>query len=406
VLQWGNIPVFVGDGSQSSPILAPDGAHGAIIVWEENVFNPDFYAQRVASDGALLWNPVGVPICDDNDVYDQDNPSIISDACGGAFVLWQDPRNGNWDIYGQRVDADGNLLWDVNGKALVTHPSDQLNFSAVRDDLGGLIITWIDNRFGLNGIYAIKIDSSGDPLWDPDGITVNDELEGITYCKTTTDMVGGALLAFSGGYPGSSMDIFAQQVNIGGGVATLLAGHSIELVDDGIRLAWRLSEIEAGVTFTIYRSKNGASAFALVHDMHGDDSRLSYSFFDSGTSPGNRYCYKVSVLDDGRERILFETKEIDVPRGTMMLYSNYPNPFNPQTTISFYIPERTMVHMDIYSVNGSHVRNLISSILDEGLHRIGWDGCDNSGQRVVSGLYYCRLKTPNKTATKKLIVVR
>lgn len=405
LLQWGTTPVYVGEGSQIRPILAPDGAHGAIIVWDDEVFNSDFYAQRIAFDGTLLWNTAGVPVCEDNN--DQDNPRIISDSGGGAFVLWEDPRNGNVDIYGQRIDADGNVLWGVNGKPLVTHSTDQRNFGATRDDLGGLILTWIDNRSGQNGIYALKVDSSGDPVWDPDGITVNDDLENITYCKITTDMDGGALLAYSGNYPGSSLDIFAQQLDASGGViATLLAEHSVGLVDDGVRLDWSLSEIETGISFNIYRSTNGSSAFVRLHGIHGEDYELSYSFLDSEAIPGNRYCYRVSVFKDSREYILFETDEIEIPLGILILYSNYPNPFNPNTTISFYIPSRTGVKIDIYSADGSHIRNLVSSVLDDGLHRIGWDGCDGSGQSVVSGVYYCRLKTRNNTVSKKLVIVR
>ena len=62
--------------------------------------------------GELLWDSAGVKICDT--IYSQWRQQIVSDGEGGAIIVWQDDRNGNnYDIYAQRVDVNGNALWQT-----------------------------------------------------------------------------------------------------------------------------------------------------------------------------------------------------------------------------------------------------------------------------------------------------
>ena len=96
----------------------------------------------------------------------------------------------------------------------------------------------------------------------------------------------------------------------------------------------------------------------------------------------------------------------DAPTAVAELYQNHPNPFNPTTTISFVLPERTRVTLEIYDVEGRLVRRLVSGVGEPGLNEIVWDGKDAKGRRVSSGVYLYRLSAGDEVMTKKMTVLK
>src|SRR6266851_9755437 len=80
----------------------------------------------------------GVPLC--TATNDQDSPTIVSDGYGGTIVTWRDHRGGSYDIYAQRVSADGVALWTADGVALCTSANDQISPTITADGSGGAII--------------------------------------------------------------------------------------------------------------------------------------------------------------------------------------------------------------------------------------------------------------------------
>jgi photosystem II stability/assembly factor-like uncharacterized protein len=93
-----------------------------------------------------------------------------------------------------------------------------------------------------------------------------------------------------------------------------------------------------------------------------------------------------------------------VPR-TMTLRA-YPNPFNPQATIEFSLPEANRVHLAIYDVSGRLVRTLVDGIRNAGDHRVIWDGLDDGGRGVSSGVYLYQLEAGDKSVTRKMSLLR
>ena len=86
--------------------------------------------------------------------------------------------------------------------------------------------------------------------------------------------------------------------------------------------------------------------------------------------------------------------------------NNYPNPFNPETTINYQLPAVSKVQLSIYNIKGQKVKTLISDQLPAGEHSIIWDGSDSNGKRVSSGIYFYKLKTANFEKTRKMILLR
>jgi hypothetical protein len=93
-------------------------------------------------------------------------------------------------------------------------------------------------------------------------------------------------------------------------------------------------------------------------------------------------------------------------RGVSRLDPAYPNPFNPRTIIPFEIAERGRVEMKIFDAAGRLVRTLAGRVYEQGRHAVVWDGTDNRGAGVASGVYFCRFRTGVYTATTRLVLVR
>lgn len=88
------------------------------------------------------------------------------------------------------------------------------------------------------------------------------------------------------------------------------------------------------------------------------------------------------------------------------LYNNYPNPFNPKTTIKFSTPELQKIELTVYDILGKKVKTLISKKLPAGKYKTQWDGTNSTGNPVASGLYIYKLKGENRSITKKMLLVR
>jgi hypothetical protein len=95
----------------------------------------------------------------------------------------------------------------------------------------------------------------------------------------------------------------------------------------------------------------------------------------------------------------------DTPPPTPVLYQNHPNPFNPSTTISYYLPERDRVRITIYDITGTFIIRLEDRERSEGHYAVTWDGTNGSGARVGAGLYLCRMKTRRAVTSRKMILL-
>jgi flagellar hook assembly protein FlgD len=88
------------------------------------------------------------------------------------------------------------------------------------------------------------------------------------------------------------------------------------------------------------------------------------------------------------------------------LAQNYPNPFNPSTTIEYVVSQAGEYELSVYNLLGQKIRTLLSSQLTAGDYRAQWDGRNDTGQKVGSGIYFYRLSGKNLTLTRKMVLMR
>jgi len=217
-VQWtaNGVAVCKNTSSQEWPVIVSDGAGGAIIAWQDTrAENFDIYAQRVNADGEALWTENGIPVC--SAASDQQIPDIVSDGEGGAIIVWQDLRNGHSDIYAQRISAPGEKLWEPDGVAACPAAGEQYIPVAISDKAGGVIITWIDNRNdGQGDIYAQRLNASGQVLWNANGTAVCTAPGYQEAPVPVSDGDQGAIIVWADKRNGEHYDIYAQRIDKNG----------------------------------------------------------------------------------------------------------------------------------------------------------------------------------------------
>lgn len=186
---------------------------------------------------------------------------------------------------------------------------------------------------------------------------------------------------------------------------TYISAFSAHGSDGAVELAWAVHTDDVIHGFRLYRTPEGSHRREPVNygNLIAPDVRR---FVDTTGRTGVSYEYVLAVvLVDGTE--ILSIPSVACACGlAVRLYPGHPNPFNPATTISFELPGRTRVQVAIFDARGARVRTLVDGPLDGGRRSVDWDGRDDLGNPVGSGVYFCRLVAGKKTFTQKLTLVK
>jgi len=209
------VAVATGDVSRGEQVIACDGMGNSIIAWREGPGDPWILARRIDASGTLQWYSAAI-ICSEDDV--QEAPDILADGSGGAYIVWADHRDSRDDIYAQRIDIMGNILWTTDGVPVCVDNGDQSHPRLLPCE-AGFIAVWEDRRH-YEHIYGQKVDIGGGCVWATDGVEV---LEGIMDSGDwdfDADGAGGILAATVDDREMAALDIYAQSINCFGDVAS------------------------------------------------------------------------------------------------------------------------------------------------------------------------------------------
>ncbi len=185
--------------------------------------------------------------------------------------------------------------------------------------------------------------------------------------------------------------------------AVAFSSISADLREGSIVLNWETEADEALSGFRLYRALHPGDFLCITDSPLSPHARR---YEDRAIEPGKEYRYQVAALTlDGREiRSLEVTACSTVP--PLALDQNVPNPFNPRTTIGFSLPGAEHARIDIYDLAGRLVRRLIDKPMQAGRYQIEWNGRDERGRAVTSGVYFYRLTAGKQTSAKKMILLR
>ncbi|MDN5354925.1 MAG: hypothetical protein PWQ09_1681 [Candidatus Cloacimonadota bacterium] len=144
------------------------------------------------------------------------------------------------------------------------------------------------------------------------------------------------------------------------------------------------------------------------------------TWIDNLIYKGFYFSFDFSQLDEYEDRKMFLEEALvwfdiinvendpaeELPNNKVIMSQNYPNPFNPTTSIEFSIPHSSKVELAIYNLKGQVVKTLVSRNLAAGNHIVNWNGKDNTGNQVSSGVYFYKLQTANANITKKMLLMK
>jgi len=199
----------------------------------------------------------------------------------------------------------------------------------------------------------------------------------------------------------SWLSVFGSKVTLDG--VPLTSGASIDVYASGNVLCGSGVYTDGILRFTPVYGYDDADPLTAAYPKSGDETYI----FVNGVKT-----YPAIRWSQHGERLLITQlySSASLEPGTLpkeyALFQNYPNPFNPSTVIKFTLPANAHVELTIYNLLGKKVRTLVTSDLAAGDHSVTWDGLDEIGDGVASGMYLYRLQTGSFVASRKMILMR
>jgi hypothetical protein len=195
--------------------MTGDGSGGVILLRQDK--NEQVYVQRISAEGISLWEEEGANI--GRIEYAYMGVPVVSDGSGGAVVIWEDPNREG--VFAQRVSQDGELLWAGDGVPVTSLTGETEKPQLINDGTGNFIITWTEHSFDEEyheAVYVQKLSADGNRLWGEQGIPIHDSAEMQSDPRLTTDSSGGCIVIWqeTKHLNFGAREIFAQRLNSAG----------------------------------------------------------------------------------------------------------------------------------------------------------------------------------------------
>jgi len=313
----------------------------------------DSLAQKVWIDTLHLYSTLKTGVIDKR---------VICDGSGGIIVSWLDYDGtiDDFDIYAQRVDSQGNRMWGDEGVLVGT----QANAGTLRpliapDEQGGVVIGWEYPGSGLG--FVSRISNDGIPLWGAEGIS-----DSSSIFSVVSDLKGGAIYIRGNSY--------AQHVD---SLGQKLGGTQ------GVQITTRNRE---SVIASISDAKGGILAYWT-------DFNIYCQWIDKDGNLGGK-----TDVEEGEQKPTIPNQ--------FALYQNYPNPFNSSTLIKFSLKRSGFVELSIFNILGQKVIQLVNAKILAGGHQVIWDGKNENGESVASGVYFYSIRAGTYIETRKMTLLK
>lgn len=280
---------------------------------------------------------------------------VPTDGQFQAGVKWGNQGQDEWLITPE-VIAQGELTFDFYGKYGSTNNDHY--YVKVSTDKG---VTWTElwdaSNLGGENTYTMPVS--------------------IDLSAYEGELIKLAWHIIDGDNQGAWHSTFIDRVNIGAAASRALTGYKVYRNNE------ELTQLEASAT----------------------------TYQDQGLEAGEQYSYHVTAMYGTQESSSSNSVDVSIVSSEEVCevlsgISNYPNPFNPNTTISFSLNSSADVNVSVYNTKGQLVKTLVNSDLAAGNHSYNWNGVDEQNRSVGSGLYLYKVKTANSETIKKMLLVK
>ena len=195
-----------------------------------------------------------------------------------------------------------------------------------------------------------------------------------------------------------------------------LSSFNAKFKDSRVILEWVTESEIDNFGFNIYKSEENDNNFAKINNViiHGAGTvfkKQFYTFEDKNIETGQTYYYKLESVDFKGKVSLFEPVSVSTTNNAFLpdqhvLQQNFPNPFNPSTTIKYVLSTDTHVRLEIYNMLGDYITQLVDAGQSSGNYSLSWDAVADNGTQVPAGLYFYKLQTNETTLVRKMIYTK
>jgi len=316
-------------------------------------------------------------------------PRKLSSFAGGGFAVGDIDGNGQLDIIcptkntGEvmALRADNTVMWTRwFPQNLFFNPSPAL--ADIDDD--GKLETFLPSSNGQ--LFGLTYQGADLPGWP---VTYS------TYTWTESSPIIGDVNG--DGSPDIILGDETQFINAWDVNGNPIDGFPL-VMQDAMRGTPALADIDRDGDLEIIASGYDQVMYVWNLDAPYDPADIEWPMFKGNWHRNGVYGYIVPTA--------VQSEETPVVRAS--LEQNFPNPFNPTTTIVFYVPDSgdRSASLVVYDVTGARVRTLASGVFEPGRHAVEWDGVNDSGNRVGSGVYFYRLVQKGFADTKKMVLLK
>jgi len=308
---------------------------GVVYVWSDTRHGErDLYAQLISPTGEKLWGEHGLLVSNKPDR--QEDPVIITTSDNCVIIAWidfADDKDGN--VFAQKLNADGDMLWDSNGVPICEATGVQISLNIVPDEAGGAIIVWNDERLSEVAFYAQRVSSQGQASWQTDGIRIGIVGSIVTSNTFWEDGSNGAIIAFLAKDGSNVTNIYSARILAGGtfdwGPSLLTNFTSSNNEPGAVRLAPSSNDefIIAWEQKVTSESGSDYEIFMQKIDIDGEKQ-----FADSGINitndPATQEKPRISASTNGDFFVTWEDKRLDMsginPDIFIQKFNNLGNP--------------------------------------------------------------------------------
>jgi len=373
---------FVGTATFGSTTLTSNG-------------NSDIFVAKLDSDGNWQWAVQG------GGIYRERGYSITTDNLGNCYIggYFEEATSFGsttltgyeyYDIFVAKLDADANWQWALQAggnsfdyvKGISIDVERNIYLTGQFADTATFGSHTLTTSSIYTDIYVAKIDENGNWLWaEQAGGIYSDAGDGIISDNNGNSYITGnfADTAIFGSYSLTSnadIDIYVAKIDSGGNWM-----WAVQALDDNLVTGHSITIDDAGKSYVTGRFI-GTATFGSTTLTSSGISDIFVAKLGANTS------------------IYDETIQI-----TSRL-SNYPNPFNPTTTIAYSLPNDGMIELNVYNIKGQLVKTLVKEEKLAGSYEIVWNGKDNNEKSVSSGIYFYKFSTKDDTIMKKMLLLK
>jgi hypothetical protein len=366
---------------------------GSFIIVGWDIFNSNQYIQKRNLEGEIVWTTLH------NNNYGFNSVALTND---GNIISTGGSTDGTINI--QKFDMDGNLLWrqtyNIDGYEYAT------GNSIVQTNNNCYAITGIAHNTTNESIVVLKTDEFGEHQWTQ--IFNEQTWNASSKCIINNNnelFISGALYSYNESYSvliklnedgeiifyfteqNSGIYMFNSLVNTSDGITGINSNNLYSYSVDGECL-WAQSLPE--------NSDCGYGDRCL--------QKIENGYIFVGTQENDDYIFIAKANEQGDYT---SVNDFDLPDTVNWGLSNFPNPFNPTTTIEFSIQNDSQIELVIFNTKGQKVKTLADRQFTPGPHSIIWNGEDESGKPVSSGIYFYKLQVNGKMeAMKKCLLLK